>query len=299
MKWRGDAGKEGSLHKMCYDGSIPPRATGMWPLREPSKRIQQNGLSKDKFIHELSPLLIEACSWGRGLPCAQARHAHWPQKAPGRDMCGGQGLSTKVSGNIQPRQGRAGPHLPRDVGIHIFLSLEATAPMGLASSHKLVSSNTGAVPCTHAKSLQLCPILGKPMDYSSPGSSVHGDFSREKYWSGLPRPPPGNLSNPGIEPMSPALAGRFFTTSATWEALGLAQAHSKTGSYPRWSCYERSEETLNLLKRKNKRQRQGWGSRMTLHRTNLTYKKFSYSLYKAPETKYLLPNHSILHHNMS
>ena len=46
-------------------------------------------------------------------------------------------------------------------------------------------------------------------------------FSRQEYWSGLPLPPPGNLSNPGIEPlslMSPALAGKFFTTSTTWEA---------------------------------------------------------------------------------
>ena len=46
-------------------------------------------------------------------------------------------------------------------------------------------------------------------------------FSRQEHWSGLPCPPPGNLPNPGIEPsslMSPALVGRFFTTSATWEA---------------------------------------------------------------------------------
>ena len=46
-------------------------------------------------------------------------------------------------------------------------------------------------------------------------------FSRQEYWSGLPCPPPGDLPNPGIEPVSltsPALAGRFFTTSATWEA---------------------------------------------------------------------------------
>ena len=46
-------------------------------------------------------------------------------------------------------------------------------------------------------------------------------FSRQEYWSGLPCPPPGDLPNPGIEPpslKSPALAGRFFTTSATWEA---------------------------------------------------------------------------------
>ena len=38
-------------------------------------------------------------------------------------------------------------------------------------------------------------------------------FSRQKYWSGLPCPPPGDLRNPGIEPeslMSLVLAGRFF-----------------------------------------------------------------------------------------
>ena len=45
-------------------------------------------------------------------------------------------------------------------------------------------------------------------------------FSRQEHWSGLPCPPPGDLSDPGIKPMfliSPALAGRFFTTNATWE----------------------------------------------------------------------------------
>ena len=47
-------------------------------------------------------------------------------------------------------------------------------------------------------------------------------FSGQEYWSGLPCPPPGDLPNPRFEPeslMSPALAGKFFTTSATWEAL--------------------------------------------------------------------------------
>ena len=47
-------------------------------------------------------------------------------------------------------------------------------------------------------------------------------FSRQEYWSGLSCPPPGDLPHPGIEPMSvrsPALAGRLFTTRATWEAL--------------------------------------------------------------------------------
>ena len=37
-------------------------------------------------------------------------------------------------------------------------------------------------------------------------------FSRQEYWSGLPLSTPGDLPEPGIEPTSPALAGRFFTT---------------------------------------------------------------------------------------
>ena len=46
-------------------------------------------------------------------------------------------------------------------------------------------------------------------------------FSRHKYWSGLPCLPPGYLPDPGIKLLSltsPALAGGFFATSATWEA---------------------------------------------------------------------------------
>ena len=38
------------------------------------------------------------------------------------------------------------------------------------------------------------------------------EFSRQEYWNGLPFPSPGDLSDPGLEPASPALAGSFFTT---------------------------------------------------------------------------------------
>ena len=45
-------------------------------------------------------------------------------------------------------------------------------------------------------------------------------FYRQEYWSGLPIPLPGDLSNQGIEPTSPAspiLAGRFFTAESPWK----------------------------------------------------------------------------------
>ena len=37
-------------------------------------------------------------------------------------------------------------------------------------------------------------------------------FPRQEYWSGESFPPPGDLPDPGIESVSPALAGDFFTT---------------------------------------------------------------------------------------
>ena len=48
-------------------------------------------------------------------------------------------------------------------------------------------------------------------------------FSKQEYWSGLPFPSPGDLPDPGIETAPPELAGRFFATSATWEALIASQ----------------------------------------------------------------------------
>ena len=74
---------------------------------------------------------------------------------------------------------------------------------------------------------QLCLTLSYPMDCSLPGSSVHGGFSRQEYWSGFPFPPSGDLPNPGIEPMSPMLAGRYFTTEPPGTSLRGLQEHVK------------------------------------------------------------------------
>ena len=65
-----------------------------------------------------------------------------------------------------------------------------------------------------AKSLQLC-LFVTPWTITHHTSLSMG-FSRQVYWSGLPRPPPGDLPNSGIKPGSlvSALTGGFFTASA-------------------------------------------------------------------------------------
>ena len=62
-------------------------------------------------------------------------------------------------------------------------------------------------------------------------------FSRQEYQGGLPLPSPGDLPDPRIEPASfmyPALAGRFFSTGATWEV------HCSLGSFKQQICISHS-----------------------------------------------------------
>ena len=82
---------------------------------------------------------------------------------------------------------------------------------------KVQASKHGACVLNHFSRVQL---------FATPWTVAHQaplsmGFSRQECWSGLSSPPPGDLPNPGIKPtslMSPALAGGFFRTRATWEA---------------------------------------------------------------------------------
>ena len=75
------------------------------------------------------------------------------------------------------------------------------------------------LPSTHScfnRVLTLC----NPMDLAHQVPLFIG-ISRQEYWSGLPCPLPGDLRDPGIEAPSlepSVLAGRFFTSTAIWEA---------------------------------------------------------------------------------
>ena len=76
--------------------------------------------------------------------------------------------------------------------------------------------------------------LCDPTDCGSPGSSVLG-ISQVKLLKWVPCSIPGDLPDPGIKSASlgsPALPGRFFTTSATWEAHPYTYIHSFSDSFP-------------------------------------------------------------------
>ena len=97
-------------------------------------------------------------------------------------------------------------------------------------------------------------IFCNPMYCSPPGSSVHGSLqARVLEW--LPFPLPGDLPNPGIEPVSltsPALAGRLFTTSAIWEAYIFKFYNlnlEKTSSIWHWDIFLASPNLLLRIRK--------------------------------------------------
>ena len=85
-----------------------------------------------------------------------------------------------------------------------------------SSVHGIFQARILVCVCVCVKSLQLCPT------FCDPKTVVLGDSPSEKteeYWSGLLFPSPGDLPDLGIEPASPALAGRFFTSEPPGKPL--------------------------------------------------------------------------------
>ena len=76
--------------------------------------------------------------------------------------------------------------------------------------------------------------LCDPMDYTALRAPLSMGFSRRECWSGLLHPPPGDLLNRGIIPASlpsPALAGGFFTISATWDIFFIQSSTDRVRTW--------------------------------------------------------------------
>ena len=103
-------------------------------------------------------------------------------------------------------------------------------------------------PGVRAKSLQSC--LFATLWTIARQAPLSMRFSRQKYWRGLPSPPPGYLPDPGIEPVSlisPALVDRLFTTSTTSEAWDQATTVQIPGfSFLTWGTLGSLNNLYNL-----------------------------------------------------
>ena len=71
-------------------------------------------------------------------------------------------------------------------------------------------------------------------------------FPRQESWSGVLFPSRGDLPDPGIEPVSPALAGRFFTAAPLKKPQSIFTA-LKTLSPPIYSTFHQLLATTDLL----------------------------------------------------
>ena len=98
-----------------------------------------------------------------------------------------------------------------------------------------------------AKSLHWYPILCDPLDCSPPGSSVQGILqARILKWVAVPFSRGSSLPKEGMSIMSPALAGRFFTTSAIWEGLPWyprrAQSFAESSLWEVWPRHKLGDD---------------------------------------------------------
>ena len=159
------------------------------------------------------------------------------------------GFSTSWAGLMQT--GKFSMKAGESVNWHRFLSTCVGSRLSQFSTTSYLSSLHDNLPCglqsstSHTKTRTLQRLFNQ-LPHVSKFSSLYGIMcwcvfihfcpmwlfvrvrlfcpwdSRQEYWSGLPFPSPEGLPDPGIEPkyiMSPVLAGRSFTTRATWEAL--------------------------------------------------------------------------------
>ena len=93
---------------------------------------------------------------------------------------------------------------------------------GETSSFLLSRNPSPCSPDPPSQSAHSCALSRSVMSNSAtpctvaPQALLSMGFPRQEYWSGFPFLSPGDLPDPGMELMSPTLAGRFLTTSATW-----------------------------------------------------------------------------------
>ena len=130
---------------------------------------------------------------------------------------------------------------------HIMSAVMTAKEPSIAKPSAITEEKNWLIVCMHVCVLNHVCLLMTPWTVAHQAPLSIG-FPRQEYWSGLPRPPSGDLSNPGIEPeflMARALTGRFFTTSAAWEAQ--LNYHKANFSTSRLYTPPNSQSTTHLF----------------------------------------------------
>ena len=71
----------------------------------------------------------------------------------------------------------------------------------------------GTADVAHGSYVSRAPLFLRPLWTIACQAPLSMGFLRQEYWNSLPFPSPGDRPNPGIEPVSLALAGGFFTSA--------------------------------------------------------------------------------------
>ena len=108
----------------------------------------------------------------------------------------------------------------------LYYIVECCCESSLKSSHCSNNNNKPVIMYSEVKSLSRVQLFATPwtVAYQAPPSM---GFSRQKYWSGVPFPFPGDLPDPGIEPWSPAFQADTLTSEPpgkSWVAISFSSA---------------------------------------------------------------------------
>ena len=112
--------------------------------------------------------------------------------------------------------------------------------LGRGSNPFLLNWQADSLPLSHQAACRLshfsCAQLFVPPWTVAHQAPLSVGFSRQEYWSGLPCPPPGNLSNPEIKPRSPHCRRILYRLSHQGSHRGKSSLHTYKTPDPSPGC---------------------------------------------------------------